>query len=388
MGFAAGMTARLTRARSGRGRASLRTATAGALVLGALAAGSLAAPTAPAVAAVAGVTAPKAGGAEVVTRRVTFTLDNSNESALPCLADGELHEVRGRLVGPAGQLTGSTLHRVNVLVHDVSTGGWFWNLRRHPAFDYAGNLARRGEVSLVLDRLGHGRSPLADGTGTCLGAQAQMLHELVQHLYSGKYAAADGHAPAATHVVLHGHSAGAAIAQLTASIDRDVEGLVLMSWSDLAPSTTALTEAATQTATCLTGGETFGDREHYALFGGTDAAYRKLLFASAPAAVQRAATARRTPTPCGDALSLAGLLTSGNLAKLRVDVPVLLLFGGKDALLGGAAAALQPGSYAPSADVTTRTFPGAGSALPLEKQAPKVRRAVVRWLRSTPELAE
>ena len=74
-----------------------------------------------------------------------------------------------------------------MLVHDLGTGGWFWNLRTHPAYDCATRLAERGETSLVLDRLGYGASRLADGNATCLGAQVDMLHQVVQHLVSGQY---------------------------------------------------------------------------------------------------------------------------------------------------------------------------------------------------------
>ena len=61
----------------------------------------------------------------------------------------------------------------------------------------------------------------------------------------------------------------------------------------------------------------------------------------------------------------------------RVDVPVLLLYGSKDALNRSGARADQAASY--STRVTSRTFRGAGSALPLE-QPRAVRSAVLSWL--------
>ena len=124
----------------------------------------------------------------VIRRDVVFTLTNTNETSVPCLADGATHTVSGTLVGPRDEVlghAGST--RINILVHDAGTGGWFWDLAATPRFDYAGRLAERGETSLVLDRLGFDDSPLADGRSTCLGAQATMLHQVVQNVEAGIY---------------------------------------------------------------------------------------------------------------------------------------------------------------------------------------------------------
>ena len=73
------------------------------------------------------------------------------------------------------------------------------------------------------------------------------------------------------------------------------------------------------------------------------------------------------------------MLFASNLEAGQVDAPVLLLYGGKDKVNRASAREAQASSY--PTKVTTRTFPGAGFALPLEKQAGKVRAAVLRWLR-------
>ena len=135
------------------------------------------------VGAVAGQSSAAADPQRVISRDVVFTLTNHNDTSVPCLADGEDHTVAARLVGPREEVlghAGST--RIHVLVHDAGTGGWFWNLQGQRRYDYAGRLAKRGETSLILDRLGFDASPLADGRATCLGAQATMLHQVVQLL--------------------------------------------------------------------------------------------------------------------------------------------------------------------------------------------------------------
>jgi hypothetical protein len=124
----------------------------------------------------------------VLSRQVAFEVENSNATAVLCAPDNQSYRLRGRLVGPRRDVLGrGDALRVNVLVHDLGTGPWFWNLRHHPAYDYATKLARNGETSLVLNRLGYGASPLENGDATCLGAQADMLHQVVQHLRSGSY---------------------------------------------------------------------------------------------------------------------------------------------------------------------------------------------------------
>ncbi|CAM3696299.1 hypothetical protein NOMA109596_07490 [Nocardioides marinus] len=355
---------------SRRDRRTGRTLLAG-LVVGAL--------TGALLGAVAGQSSAAPDPQRVISRDVVFTLNNHNDTSVPCLADGAVHTVAGRLVGPREEVlghAGST--RINVLVHDAGTGGWFWNLQGARRYDYAGQLARHGETSLILDRLGFDASPLADGRGTCLGAQATMLHQVVQHLKAGiyEYVARPGAAvPHGAQVVLHGHGVGAAVAQLEAAEFDDVDGLVVMGWSDTGASGTAISEAARQTSACL------GD--DYVPFGATADDYASLLFATAPGRVRRAALARRNDTPCGDVTSLLGTVGALNLGTRAVEADVLVLQGGRDVRTRDASADAQAGRYRAADSVTARTFSRAGSALPLEKQAPQVRRTVLRWLDST-----
>ena len=319
-----------------------------------------------------------AGDAEDVIRRaVRIEAVNSNQTSVPCTADGEAHKLRATLVGPRSEVLSSSVDRINVLVHDRSTGGWFWNLRNHPAYDYASRLARQGETSLVLDRLGYDANPLEDGNDTCLGAQASMLHQVVQHLRSSKYTFAGSHdkAPGAVQVVLHGHGLGAAIAQLEAAEFDDVDGLALMSWVDGGASDRARQEQSEQSGVCAEGSK------DYARFG-SRREFRSLYLRTAPRAVQRAATRRSNAGPCGDVLSLAQTELAAANTTSEIEPPVLLLYGGRDALIRDDAAAQQADRYTSAERVRTRTVAGAGSALVLEESAPRTRRQVLRWLRT------
>lgn len=349
---------------------------AGRTLLAGLLAGAL---TGALVGAVAGQSSAAADPQRVISRDVVFTLTNHNDTSVPCLADGEDHTVAGRLVGPREEVlghAGST--RVHVLVHDAGTGGWFWNLQGQRRYDYAGRLAKRGETSLILDRLGFDASPLADGRATCLGAQATMLHQVVQHLKSGIYEFTERPGAAVPHgaqVVLHGHGVGAAVAQLEAAEFDDVDGLVVMGWSDSGASTRAVSEAARQSAACLS--------DDYVPYGATAADFTDLLFATAPGRVRRAALDQRNDTPCGDVTSLLGTVGALNLGTGSVEADVLVLQGGADVRSSNDTADAQADRYSSAESVTAHTFAKAGSALPLEKQAPKVRRTVLRWLDAT-----
>ena len=126
-------------------------------------------------------------GGDVVARDVVIAVENTNATPVACAPDDKSYVLHAQLVGPRHEVLGANVPRMNVLVHDLATGSWFWHLRRHPAYDYAGKLAAAGETSLVLDRLGYGASRLPEGNATCLGAQADMLHQVVQHLRSGRY---------------------------------------------------------------------------------------------------------------------------------------------------------------------------------------------------------
>lgn len=287
------------------------------------------------------VPAADAGTATQLTvATLTFPVTNTNSTPLACTADGASYTLRARLVGPTRVLADRQVQRVNLLVHDFTAGRWFWSMPGHPGYDYAAALARAGEVTIAIDRLGYDGSPLPDGT--------------------------------ATYVVMHGHSVGAGIAELEAGMFGDVAGLVVMSWSDSGPTQRAITESLTQHSSCLTG--------DYAWYGQTAKDFRQLLFLSAPLSVQRDATRLRNQDPCGDAESLAQLVQTNAGLNRRIDAPVLLLYGARDALTGPDSRDQQLMAYSRSAHVTMRVLPGTGSALPLEASAPTTRRIVARWL--------
>lgn len=164
--------------------------------------------------------APGAAPASKVAKRtVTFQVRNVNGSALRCASDGAPYEVKGHLIGPASKVgpgTSGTGGAVTLYLHGFSSGEFLWSLSAAPRYDYAAAMARAGHASVVIDRLGYGSSGHPEGNRTCLGAEADVAHQVIGRLRSGVYVAEGGPPARFDRVALAGHSVGALIANLEA----------------------------------------------------------------------------------------------------------------------------------------------------------------------------
>jgi pimeloyl-ACP methyl ester carboxylesterase len=327
---------------------------------------------------------PAASGARVVKRPITFEVRNSNRSVLACPSDRAAYVVKGHLIGPGAEVNPDVPRRhraVTLYLHGFAFGEFFWRFAAVPRYDYATAMARRGHVSVVIDRLGYGSSGHPPGDGTCLGAQADVAHQIVGKLRSGDYALGSGEFPPFDEVALAGHSAGALIANLEALSFNDVDGLVSMSYT---PQVTlgAFGEWYAGQVVCDAGGEpaVAGGAPGYAYFGQTDAAFQAGVFHSADPAVIEAATRLRTRDPCGDSRSIVDGLVVDLKSLSRVKVPVLVVCGTEDAVTPDFACPYLKRRYVGSRDVSLSFVPKAGHALTLERAAPAFRRRVSRWL--------
>jgi pimeloyl-ACP methyl ester carboxylesterase len=325
-----------------------------------------------------------AGSAKVVKRPVTFNVRNINRSALPCSSDGAAYEVEGHLIGPGSEVgPGASGERgsVTLYLHGFSSGEAFWNFRAVPRFDYAGAMARAGHASVVIDRLGYGSSGHPEGNQSCLGAQADVAHQVIGELRSGDYLLRDGEPLRFGKVALAGHSAGALIANLEAFSFNDIDGLVAMSFT---PQVTpgAFEQFYASRVVCGTGGEqqAAGGPGGYAYLAQTDAEFQASAFHSAEPAVVNVATSLRSRDPCGDSASIVDALVLDLKSLPRVRTPVLLVCGREDAVTPEFACPYLKRRYVGSADVALSFVPKAGHALPLERKAPVFRRRVSAWL--------
>jgi pimeloyl-ACP methyl ester carboxylesterase len=328
--------------------------------------------------------APGVASGKAVDRQVTFDVQNVNRSALACASDGAAYEVKGHLIGPASEVGAGASggrHSVTLYLHGFSVGGVFWNFSAAPRQDYAAAMARAGHTSVVIDRLGYGSSGRPEGSGTCLGAQADVAHQVVGKLRSGDYLLEQGRPLRFDRVALAGHSVGGLIANLEAYSFGEIDSLVAMSFT---PQVTlgAFEQFYASRAVCDAGGEpsTTGGPGGYAYFDQSEAEFQASAFHSADPAVREAATRLRSRDPCGDGASIIAALVLDLKSLSRVAVPVLVVCGREDAVTPQFACPYLKKRYVGARDVSLSFVPRAGHALPLERSAPLFRARVARWL--------
>jgi pimeloyl-ACP methyl ester carboxylesterase len=317
-----------------------------------------------------------AGGTEVVSVPVGFPVENLNRSGVACDSDGKPYTLHAELVGPRDLLSGRRPLTATLYLHEYGFDD-FWHFTAVPAVDYATEMAKAGHVSIALDRLGYDDSPRPDGNAMCLGSQADMAHQMVEQLRRGSYTSPDLTARRFQHVVLAGHSAGAAIAEIEAYSFGNVEALMLFGQTDGGYSSDTTRVGLAQGLSCGQGGD--GDLHNYAFFGSAEDS-RRLAYADADPAVVDAQAAARHPDPCGDVNSLIPAVTINKKRIGEIKVPVLLLYGKKDATMTSDAPRQQAGAYTASKEVTTAFFDKAGHAFAIERAAPLVRSTVSLYL--------
>jgi pimeloyl-ACP methyl ester carboxylesterase len=330
--------------------------------------------------------------AQAATRKisalpVTFDVRNVNTSKLACATDGASYQIKGHIVGPRSALAGASARKrkrtgVTLYLHGLGFGEWFWRFTAVPTFDYAAAQARTGHTSVVIDRLGYDTSGHPAGKSSCLGGQADIAHQVVQALRSGKYAVTGGRAKRFRRVALAGHSAGGGIAMLEAYSFRDVDALAVMSFSYANLPRAQLALGPTRDA-CLAGGvpAEAGLPSGYAFYGKDDPAdFQSIMFHGASAAVLGAATPLRNRDPCGDIDSIIPALLQQTTALRQITVPVLVICGTRDALYSSLGCGQEEAKFTRSRRTKLELVRNAGHAVTLDPPARTFRRKVSRWL--------
>lgn len=316
---------------------------------------------------------------------ISFQVQNINRSAFPCASDGRTYTVRGHLVAPAAQLSGTARPSGTTLyLHGLNFGEFLWRDTAVPERDYATLQARAGLTSVVIDRLGYGASDKPDGNAICAGSRADIAHQMVLALRSGAYQLT-GQAPFRfAHVALAGHSYGGQIAELEAYSFGDIDALAVISYTDQGSTPLAAASSAYTNAICAKGGlqlAQYGPK-HYAPFGKPDAA-KASLFNDTDPLVRAVSLGRLTLNPCGDMVPF-NAVAAANLPRLKdITVPVLVVSGGADKLFPVAAGVTQATLYTGSPRVSRVVVPRAGHAITEERALPSLLTGVRAFLRST-----
>ncbi|MDQ1050289.1 alpha/beta hydrolase [Streptomyces sp. V4I2] len=294
----------------------------------------------------------------------------------------------GHLTAPASVLSGSK-RAITFYQHGIASGEWYWRLDV-PGYHYAEELAERGHASLTIDRLGYGASDRPDGLDTCIGAEADIAHQIVRQLRSGTYgldaaaatdpAAVKGDPPAFDTVTLAGQSNGGQVVQIEAYSFGEIDGLMIMDWSDRGLTPEANTRFFSALQTCMAGGQPSrkaGDPSGYAYYDLGADQFRRGNFHDTEERVVDAATPHQNRHPCGDMTSqLDGVFT--DLEHIgSIEVPVLLVYGDDDARVTGGAAHQR---LFTGADTELVDIPGAGHYATMARSAPRTFDRIARWL--------
>jgi pimeloyl-ACP methyl ester carboxylesterase len=309
---------------------------------------------------------------------VTFRVVNTNTSKVPCPADGMSYDVVGHLTGPRSVLRHGPMTAATLYLHGDGFDESLWNYRRVPGYDYATEMVHWGLISVTITRLGYPGSGKPDGNKICLGSEADVAHQIVDELRSGKYELhpPDGHNRTAAgmpiqRIALAGHSTAGFVAMAEAYSYEDLDGLIVVSSGEfVSPRVPAA--VSEQQARCVF------SADGYALIEGTDDEAAQDFFHDADPAVIADTVAHRPRDSCG------GLLNSpvdviADAALLRtIHVPVLVIAGADDAFFPDPES--EGKLFRGSQDVEASRLQDTGHAITLGHTAPVFRAVVAEWL--------
>jgi len=349
-----------------------------------------------------GVDAASASGSGGVARLpVTFQVVNTDTSGMPCPVDDALYKIRGHLTGPTSVLARRQPGAVTVYLAGLDFGEWNWDFTAVPGYDYASELAKSGHVSLTIDELGYGSSGHPDnGNLTCIGAQADITHQIVGDLRSGRYAVGDGPGLKFSRVLLAGHDIGGEIAAIEAYSFADIDGLIQMDWADQGHTQFIVQRNVTAGwQWCTVGPGQTPELTSYVHFA-TEEDWHTWAFFNADPAVRDATDALRMANPCGVIRSLAPTVVVDNPSSLKgaipgvdpgtspvsrlseIKVPVLDVFGLQDTQIWTHQGEAEQQSNFSSMDKTTSFVPDTGHFPMFERGAPTFRDVVSSWLKT------
>jgi pimeloyl-ACP methyl ester carboxylesterase len=324
-------------------------------------------------------TASPALPGDVVEAGISFAVKNTNRTSVPCTSDGKDYTVNGVIVGPKDAIAAGKA--ATLYLHAVTWNSDYFNLKI-PDHNYARALAEFGHVSIAVDRLGYGTSGKPEGGATCFGSEADVAGQMVDALKSGNYTVRGGtSAPAAAaydKVFLGGSSVGGLIANITAFSFHNVDGVINQGFGDFAASPYAGQEVFDAFSRCSAGGDS-GAPPHYVIFAKDT---RDTFYFQGATPEVRAATPPSRPDPCGQIQSLPAAIGVDTARLGEIDVPVLLVFGAKDAVFPPPALDLTSPRYSGSPEVTAASIPGASHFPILERAFSLLVGATNQWLKN------
>ena len=339
--------------------------------------------------AVQGVMAVTAAAStrDIVDVPVSFQVQNTNTSQDPCPSDGKSYDVEGHLTGPRAAVLAPGPGAVTLYYQGFDSGEWIWRFRLVPGYDYSTEMAKLGQTSVTVDQVGYGASGHPQGNDTCIGAQADIAHQIIGQLRGPTYSAQGIRPVAFSKVVVGAHDVGGAAAEVEAYSWHDIDGLMVFTYQDQGYTPFVLEIAANAGVRCAAGGEPAypGGPGGYVYY--PQVSDWPILMPNSEPAVIAGAIASRQRNPCGlvpttattATLNFAGA-TTGIAGLGDIHVPVLLALGAADPVFTHDGFSQQAGHFTGSDDVTAVLLPETGHFEMLDRNAPRFRALVADWL--------
>jgi pimeloyl-ACP methyl ester carboxylesterase len=313
---------------------------------------------------------------------VTFDITNTADTDGRCATDMAAYRLRGTLVTPAGahHTRAPSPRAVTVLLHGFGVPGSTFRPAAVAGYDVAAALARLGHAVVVLDQLGWGASDIPHGFFVCTGAWADHAWQVARALRSGGYTAGGARGPAFDRVALAGFSIGGGVAEIAAGRDA-ADALVVMASPGSSEASDELGTIALEIATpCFTGGlekRPGAPAGYQRTFLGTHA---DLYVHDAEPALLAELVAHEERGPCGVGGAVAQEAVARELARRRIDVPVLVVQGAHDRLFVPGSGPRAAAAFVASPDVTYVEMAGSGHVLTIEREAPVLHGRLHAWL--------
>lgn len=320
---------------------------------------------------------------------VSFDVRNVNGSKVPCLSDGKPYVVRGHLVAPPSVLS-APVRAVTLYVHPGSGGEYTWHLKEIPAYDHITQMAQLGHASVAFDIPGYDASGHPAGFQVCMGSMADIIHQVIEGLRSGRYLLNGGPGVAFSRLALAGQSSGAIMAEATAGSFGGVDALVVVSWADIPISVPVVRVALTPGSgffVCSRGGEPVENdgsgARGYAYTWPSPSDEVQDVFYNVDPAVRAAHLKAINRDPCGLLGSIGTTIAVNNLLIGTFTFPVLVMGGDHDMDTANPTSfVIHAKRFISSDDVTLRIIPNSGHSGWIERNAPLFRATLSDWLRA------
>lgn len=280
-----------------------------------------------------------------------------------------------------------TIHHktIQVLVHGASFDHNYWNFPVQPEkHSYVRHITRAGYAVLNLDRIGFGLSDHPqDGLDLSLHKGAFTIHQVVQALRGGDMVVPGFGRIRAERVQLVGSSMGSFISIIEASTYKDVDGVVLTSYSH------RVGPGGIASFTASFPAHQDPKFSFFPLLGrtnylSTDNETRAFLLYHLPnmdPIVRWIDTALRQPLPAGDLNDIIPSL----MEPVAIEVPTLIVNGDFDTIACQVPCTAnnwlenELSFYPPETCAELEIIPNAGHALTLHKNAPAFFEVVEEW---------